>query len=194
MCSYSTKCHKTNRPSILGPDSGPSVKNYSTNFISIPLPITSNGLWLYSEGTNAIMNVITTPIIRKHAKTETVYVLLHDTLCLYFQYGLICSSKTQEDMNKTFEKSRSSGKVSRFWKTRRSYALPKMKSTSLRQAANHLSFPEIKTCWNFWLRYGVMGVTQTHVTNLTEDRCTSPRWVCCPTWRETVTETPLYLP
>lgn len=91
--------------------------------VSIPLPVTSNAIRRYSEGKDAIMNTIPTPTIRKHGPTETAYVLLHDILCLYLPYGLIVSSKSQEQINETYAKAKIAQSVGGYWETDRAFEL-----------------------------------------------------------------------
>jgi hypothetical protein len=94
-----------------------STPTPTRQLISIPLPVCANDIRRYKEGSNAIINVIPTPTIRKHELTDTAYVLLHEVLSLYLPYGLLVAGKTQSEINRKIDATERTGVTSGYWET-----------------------------------------------------------------------------
>lgn len=92
-CVFDPRAHTTQGtlPFISSPSTVPDT-------IAIPLPVSSNDIRRYKEGTNALINLIPTPTVHKHKETDTAYVLLNEVLSLYLPYGILVSCKDQNDI------------------------------------------------------------------------------------------------
>lgn len=120
----SSKCDDDTKSKLSARNVLQSLQSCKENeCIPIPLPVTSNDIRRYNEGSNSIGNVIPTPKILKHEATGSAYVRLHEIISLYLPYGLLIACKTQHEINQARNHSVEVGTTTGYWETRQAFAL-----------------------------------------------------------------------